>query len=806
MLKMKKFPIQTTIGLLMLAAVIILLGAGYLSYRNISSIVSSIKVEERPELRLLSIRDISIDLEKAENSIRIYSVTKNEADLKPYYNIISDIDKKVEHLRSECLSDSVLLLQTDTISTLIEENIVIWNELLYLNRNDNVTGYLKQLSDRLVADADSARKNERGILRRVFSRNDRNRIDEEMLKSDIQLIEKQDSLAKKRIMIREAQLAGTGNDLRERFYDLISKMEIQIYDIIDLKAIEAGRLARETYFWLAMFSMSGILLAILVMFIIVRYVRKTYAYQIALENSGKEAEKLARTKELFMANMSHEIRTPVTAISGFTEQLMAESSDEKITGSLKIIKSSSDHLLKIIDDILDFSKLANEKVVLENLHFPIDQLLRDVYAMFVKQALRNNTVLSYSVSSDTPPVIIGDPYRLKQILINLVSNSVKFTRDGKVNIFVGSSKGDDDSVELLLEVSDTGIGIEKSKIDIVFQDFTQEEMSTSRKYGGTGLGLSIVKKLVDLHGGKIEISSQKDQGTKIKCIFPVKKGDVNLVKSNKDQLPVLPNQFLGLNVLVVDDEEYNRLLVKKMLTRWHISCTTAESGDEAVGLLKESKFSLVLMDMRMPGSDGLRSTMFIRNVLKISPDVMPVILFSAAPVTADKNDLEKAGINATLRKPFTEEMLLTILNDLFPARSIPAESSQGLTETDGNKHSDNINLQNLYHISAGNDLFVKQMLETFLSSTSRGLGEMNNAIAAGDNETAAGIAHKLLSPCRHIGAKRLFELLEKIERNITLNVISEPLHELASMSADEFRNVSKQIGIHLSNMSLDSGK
>jgi len=246
-----------------------------------------------------------------------------------------------------------------------------------------------------------------------------------------------------------------------------------------------------------MFSVSGTLLAIVVMFIIIRYVRKTHAYQIALQSSRDEAEKLARTKELFMANMSHEIRTPVTAISGFTEQLLHEPLDKNTNYTLKIIKSSSDHLARIINDILDFSKLQNGKLSLEKVHFGIAQILEDVFALFERQAFRNNTTLTYSISHDTPHVLLGDPYRLKQILINLVSNSVKFTKNGSVNFSINCNYKDSEEIELVIEVKDTGIGIEESKIDFIFEDFTQEEMSTTRKYGGTGLGLSIVKNLLN---------------------------------------------------------------------------------------------------------------------------------------------------------------------------------------------------------------------------------------------------------------------------------------------------------------------
>jgi signal transduction histidine kinase len=217
-------------------------------------------------------------------------------------------------------------------------------------------------------------------------------------------------------------------------------MESEITGLMQEKAEAANLLANKTYRWLAIFSILGTLLVIMVLFIIVRYVRKTQAYQIALEHSKDEAERLARTKEMFMANMSHEIRTPVTAISGFTEQLLHEPLDENTVRSLRIIKFSSDHLARIIDDILDFSKLQNGKVVLEKLHFRIRQVLEDVYALFEKQAGKSNNNLHYTLSTDVPPVLLGDPYRLRQIMINLVGNSLKFTKEGDVHFAVSCGR------------------------------------------------------------------------------------------------------------------------------------------------------------------------------------------------------------------------------------------------------------------------------------------------------------------------------------------------------------------------------
>jgi len=793
----KKNSVQIKIGLLMILAVTLLSSAGYLSYRNLSSIVSSINVEVKPELRLLTIREISLDLEKAQNSIRIYTITNDSLDLLPYFNIISNIDEKVKTLRFECKNDTILLKQTDTISILIEENIVIWNELLYLNNNQKVVKYLKELSDRLNSGPDEVLKTEGGILKRVLIRNNNSQLNEKELISDLQGIELQDRIIKEGLMIREARLARTSSEIKEQFYELISKIENEISGLIKIRAIAANKLAFKTYIWLAMFSVSGTLLAILVMFIIVRYVRKTQAYQLALQESKDETEKLTRTKELFMANMSHEIRTPVTAISGFTEQLLHEPLDENTTRTVRIIKSSSDHLADIINDILDFSKLQNGKLVLDKIHFRIRQILEDVYVLFERQALRNNTRLSYSLSPDMPQVLLGDPYRLKQIMINLVSNSIKFTKNGQVHFTVKCIKKVSSRIELVMEFIDTGIGIDEDKLNFIFEDFTQGEMSTTRKYGGTGLGLSIVKKLIELQNGTIQCRSRKDYGTEIICNIPYLTGDEKKVKKEVDPPLYIPEEIKNMKILIVDDEEYNRLLFKTILDRWKIKYSEAANGLEALEILKTNRYDLLFMDSRMPGIDGLKATQIIRDDMKIPESEMPVICISAASLNEDWQKYQDAGMNAFLPKPFTEEMLLTTILSVIKGYAPISIAETSAKEEIISIDSEKIDFHNLYHISGDDEKFVKQMLVSFIDTTKNGLKAMQEAVASGQWATVEDLAHKMLPPCRHIGATNLSNLLRKIEESVRDKADKGAIEKITIDTLKEFEAVGKLVEEHI---------
>lgn len=785
---MRKFSIQLKIGLLLIFAVILLSGTGYLSYRNISSIVSSFRIELAPELKLLSIRDISHELETADKSVRIYIITKNISDLSGYYSVVQGIDDKVNNLKLECSGDQILSAQIDTISNLIEENIIIWNELLFLVNNNDVIESLKRLSDQINESQTISEK--RGILKRVFTRTRENILSEKEISDSIQYIENQGRITNEKLKTRELQLATTSGRIKEKFYDLITRMEDQVSMLIREKVNAANNLAEETYIWLFVFSVSSGILAILILYIIIRYIRNANAYQNALKKSKTEAENLAMIKELFMANMSHEIRTPVTAISGFTEQLLNETSDENTLKSLRIIKSSSDHLAKIIDDILDLSKLQNDKLVLEEVHFSLYQVLNEVKTTFGLQAKQKNITLEFKLKTGTPAVLLGDPFRLKQILINLVGNSVKFTENGSVSFSAEGKEYDTGRVDLVLEVIDTGIGIEEDKLEMIFEDFTQAEINTSRKYGGTGLGLSIVKKLIALHGGKIECESKINHGTRITCHIPFRIGTETKISRDITLPLAIPPDIQNLKILIVDDEEYNRLLFRKILERWKIKCDEVSNGMDAIEILKEQRYDVLFMDIRMPGIDGISATQYIRNELKISGEEMQVILISAMLPGDDREKYNKEGVNAFIQKPFTGEGLLLSL--ISVRKNIPQPVAGNTVEEHKDKKpvNDKINLNNLYHISGGDNQFVKQMLISFNYTTEKGLKEMKESASHDNWNSVSDLAHKMIPPCRHIGAVNLYNLLMKIEESITRKSETNSIEKIINQSLAEFEEVS----------------
>jgi signal transduction histidine kinase/CheY-like chemotaxis protein/HPt (histidine-containing phosphotransfer) domain-containing protein len=813
---MLKVSLPLKVGLLITIAIGLLLAAGYLTYNSISSIIASIEVKSKPDVRLMAIREIASELDKADNSVRIYTLTRKQLDVRPYYNVLDGIDDKIIALRESSPNDNVLLAQIDTISSLIEEKMMIWNRMLNLYHTDSLDLYIRRLSAKVAVSTLNTQAPEKKILKRLFGNRKAEKAEaarlaleadsvRQTLIQDINRIEQEDSLKQTKLLMTESMLATTGNEIRDRLYTLISRMENEVDLSISNNKESARQLAMVTYRRLALYAAVGSLLAAILLFLVVRYVRKTREVQKALEKSKEETEQLARTKELFMANMSHEIRTPVNAIYGFASELLYEPLGESSKRMAGIIKSSADHLSQIVNDILDFSKLQNSKIQLENVHYRIGSLCDELRLLFEKKAAEKNTVLIFDIHPSTPDVLYGDAYRLRQILLNLIGNAVKFTSGGEVRIGVEADEMKGHDFTLKIFVRDTGIGISKEMQSRVFDDFTQAEAGTSRKYGGTGLGLSIVKKLVELHQGTLSLESIEGLGTTITFRLPCQTGNREMITQSAG-ITEIPVYLKKLKYLIVDDEEYNRLLFKTILNRWGATYYEAENGSKAIEILVSEKIDLVFMDARMPVMDGLKATETIRKELGKGRDELPVIAISATHTSDDLGKYNRAGMNTFMPKPFTEKILLETIVSVIGERAAWEEEVAVAAAVAGGEKAETageeavINLESLYHL-ANNDLaFVRQLLVTFIESTAQGLENLAAAVEKADEKTAGEIAHKISSPCRHLGASLLYGQLKSIEELAQRHENMAILAELSAKTLREFQKIRKELEEHLAKM------
>lgn len=733
------------------------------NFRNTTALSHTIENLQKPDTRISDLNLLVLNVNNAESDVRSFAITRNKDYLASYYNMVSASDSQMIHLKSLFAGYEK---EFDDISKSVKKKFELYDELIDLRYRQLINEAMSKISGNvkdivIPADSDSVAATKQSFFKRLFSSGKRMRELEEkaiLLDSLNELQTQKLSSIKKTVtaaqenevkqisILSEKELLLLEQDkaLKEQLQEQVNNLEGKIRinnEIQSQKVVYDSRQQMQTVMAVTLFASVFILLLSI---IILTGISRANRYKTELEKAKAKSEQLAKFKEDFLASMSHEIRTPLSAITGFTKRLLNTSATSEQKQYIRTIDMAGDHLLNIVNDVLDLSRIETGKLQLKNENFSVAALVNDVYSMLSQKASEKHINFTADTTSVIRDVVEGDPLRLRQILINIVANAIKFTNEGSVHLMVTKPEKDKYS----FKVSDTGIGIPEEKLQRIFNPYEQAD-NIEKNYGGTGLGLAITGKITELLHGDIAIESRLQKGTVITVTIPyrqVETADAHTTVSKHEE-----KYLLNENILIAEDDDLNRELAIASLKEAGADVITAHNGKEAIEKILLNNPVAVLMDVQMPEMNGRQAVMFIREHIS---KTLPVIGITANMMNDARQECADAGMNEVLLKPFDTKQLATILMPLIERYK---EQSALVTDVFS------FNLSSLYKTSNGKSDFVIKMLKIFVSSNTK---LFDNTLRFTEEEKyteAAAHLHRMIPSFRQLELDHFTKIFKNLE-------------------------------------------
>ncbi|UOG74601.1 PAS domain S-box protein [Hymenobacter tibetensis] len=489
--------------------------------------------------------------------------------------------------------------------------------------------------------------------------------------------------------------------------------------------------------------------------------------QMDLRAAKEAAEENAQAKQNFLANMSHEIRTPLNGILGIAGLLAKTPLDDQQSQYLGHIRHSADHLLVVINDVLAMAQLGAGKIRTETIPFDLRDVLQASQESLLPRAQEKGIALALQLPpTEVSTTVLGDPYRLRQILLNLLSNAVKFTERGQVTLSCSRLSLAGDKPFFKFSVRDTGPGIPAHQLQEMFEPFTQASASTAREYGGSGLGLSISRGLVELMGGTITAESELQEGSTFTFTLPF--GSTDITVSPDSNAPALDYRSLGpRRVLLAEDNAINQFLVESLLRNWGWSVDTASTGPEALTLFSRNLYDVVLMDIQMPGMDGMTATRLLRQHPDSIRAATPILALTAHALRGEAERYLESGFSGYLSKPFREEDLFQAIATVLgqrpavqtPAAAVKDEPAKEVPAAAAPLYS----LSGIRRLAHGNEEFVRRLAQLFIQTTPPAVHGMEQHAANGDCQRLSASAHDLKSSLDGLHIRQLHMPIRRLE-------------------------------------------
>lgn len=756
---MKKLSIrQKFIGMVVVIVLLVAI-VGISTYRQLTNVVDVIQENTAPDRRYSLAKNILYNLSQSENAVKSYSLTLDSSYYYNYNDYRSRVEEDLRTLHEGGKVNKRIDQKLDSLHALVNEKYIILKQLLLTQNEFRVEEALDKIEVKIGSTIPQESKKDTKVKRGLFGRKKEEKSSEasqneiNQLNKEVAQIKSSEIKRENDQLTEELELLRKDNEIRQSMQRILDDLEKIDANRLRENAAKISGAVSATNMRILVFVVIMCLLLIYLSTLILRYISTNNKYRKVLRKAKREAEALANAKEQFVATVSHEIRTPVNIIAGFAEQLEDSDLNKTQREHLSAISSASSHLLQLINDVLDFTRIHSGKLAIENKTFKLDQAIEEVTDSLHPLIEKKKLSISVTLDEDIPAHVSGDAFRLRQVLFNVIGNAIKFTNEGGISVHAGTVLSDAQSVRLFIEVEDSGIGMTKAQLERVFHAFEQADASTTRQFGGTGLGLSITKDLLTLQGGTIDLVSKPGLGTSVRIEIPYLISDESRLQQDKE-LEFHNHILQSKTVLIVDDEAFNRQLVASILKKHGATVGEAKNGKEAVKEASNLRYDLILMDSNMPEMNGVDAA---KNIAKLygTSDSIPIIALTAAVSAESKENYKKAGMSDFVPKPFREEQLMIAV-----LRALKIESDFVETKV---KASSGLNFDALKELAGSDKTFYQNMLETFIDGTKSGVQELKEALNKKDISKIKLIAHRIASPCGHIGAEKLYASLKSIE-------------------------------------------